>query len=183
MKTKLSLFRPLWLAVTGLVLNATLALAGDVPRLTPIPPGITGKWPEFTPGGALAIKVEGNYAYVADGEAGLQVIAATNPAAPVLVGTFPTGGTAVGVTVSNNRVYVATSENGLKVFGTLPQAKNILRVDGGTLGTPFTIESASSLSEPAAWSPIFTTNPPALPFEFTDLSAAQPQQFYRVRQP
>ena len=55
-----------------------------------------------------------------------------------------------------------------------------------TLGTPYTIEAATNLTNPASWTPIFTTNPPALPFEFTDFDvriAAYRQKFYRVRQP
>jgi hypothetical protein len=51
---------------------------------------------------------------------------------------------------------------------------------------PNTIEAATGLTEPVAWTSIFTANPAALPFEFTDCDvrcAAQPQKFYRVRQP
>jgi hypothetical protein len=54
------------------------------------------------------------------------------------------------------------------------------------LGTPYTIETANSLTAPVAWTPLFTTNPAALPFEFTDCDvrcATHPQKFYRVRQP
>jgi hypothetical protein len=61
----------------------------------------------------------------------------------------------------------------------------MMRVDDGTLGTPFTIEAATNLNGPVGWTPIFTTNPAALPFEFTDFDvriAAHPQKFYRVHQ-
>ena len=54
------------------------------------------------------------------------------------------------------------------------------------MGTPYTIETANSLTAPVAWTPLFTTNPAALPFEFTDCDvrcATHPQKFYRVRQP
>lgn len=123
------------------------------------------------------------YAYVADPTAGLQVIAVTDPAAPRLVATIPTSDTARGVLVDNNRIYVADAEKGLKVFCTLPQPQFMMRVDGGTLGTPFTFEATTSLPAPISWAPIFTTNPPALPFEFTDFDVAGPQKFYRARQP
>ena len=62
----------------------------------------------------------------------------------------------------------------------------MMRVEDGTLGTPYTIEAATNLTDPVRWTPIFTTNPAALPFEFTDFDvriAAYPQKFYRVRQP
>ena len=38
----------------------------------------------------------------------------------------------------------------------------MMRVDDGTLGTPYTIEAATSLTEPLAWAALFTTNPAAL---------------------
>jgi len=59
-------------------------------------------------------------------------------------------------------------------------------VEGGTLGTPYTIEAATNLSEPVGWTALWTTNPVALPFEFTDFDvriAQYPQKFYRARQP
>jgi hypothetical protein len=88
--------------------------------------------------------------------------------------------------VAGNRIYVADGEKGLKVFCTMPNVQQMMRVEGGVLGVPFTIEAATDLTGPVAWTPIFTTNPAALPFEFTDFDvrmAAHPQKFYRVRQP
>jgi hypothetical protein len=40
-----------------------------------------------------------------------------------------------------------------------------------------------SLLAPISWTTIFTTNPPALPFEFTDFEVTVPHKFYRARQP
>jgi len=68
----------------------------------------------------------------------------------------------------------------------VPDVQQMLRVTDGTLGTPYTIEAAYSLDAPVSWTPIFTTNPEALPFEFTDCDvrcATHPQKFYRVHQP
>jgi len=121
-----------------------------------------------------------------DGEAGLQVIDVSNPADPVRLGGYDTSGSAQAVAVAGNRICVADWEKGLKVFCTLPNVQFMMRVDGGTLGTQYSIEAASNLSEPAGWTALWTTNPAALPFEFADLDvriAAQPQKFYRVRQP
>ena len=92
---------------------------------------------------------------------------------------------AVAVAVSGNRIYVVAGGR-LKVFCTLPDVQQMMRVEGGTLGTPYTIEAACNLTEPVVWTPLLTTSPPALPFEFTDFDvrvAAYPQKFYRVRQP
>ena len=139
-----------------------------------------------TSGNAYGVAVSGNIAYVADWDAGLQVIDVSNPANPVRLGGYDTSGDAYGVAVAGNRIYVADGEKGLKVFCTLPNVQHMMRVEGGTLGTPYTIEAATNLTEPVGWLPMFTTNPAALPFEFTDFDvriAAYPQKFYRVRQP
>jgi len=139
-----------------------------------------------TGGIARGVAVAGARAYVADGEAGLQVIDVSNPASPVRLGSYPTRGTARGVAVAGNRVYVANDEKGLRVFCSLPNVQYMLRVEGGALGTPFTLEAASLLKAATNWQALFTTNPAAVPFEFTDTDvryATQPRKFYRVRQP
>jgi hypothetical protein len=58
------------------------------------------------------VTVSGNYAWVADGCAGLQVIDVSNPANPQRV-----GGYAPGVAVSSNFVYVADRNAGVAVSG------------------------------------------------------------------
>jgi LVIVD repeat len=124
------------------------------------------------------------YAAFASGKLGM--IEVSNPASPVRLGGFDTSGYALGVAVAGNRIFVADSEKGLKMFCSLPNMQQMMSVVDGALGTQFTIEAASSLTEPVAWTPIFTTNPTALPFEFTDFDvriAAHPQKFYRMRQP
>ena len=60
--------------------------------------------------------VSGNYAYVADGDAGLQVIDVSNPANPQRVGGYDTSGDAQGVAVSGNYAYVADGGAGLQVI-------------------------------------------------------------------
>jgi hypothetical protein len=137
-------------------------------------------------GAAYGVAVSGTVAYVADGQAGLQIIDVSNPTNCVRVGGYDTSGNAQGVAVAGNRIYVADADKGLRVFCTLPNVQYMMRVEGGSLGTPFTIEAATNVTEPVAWTPICTTNPMALPFEFTDFDvriAAYPQKFYRVRQP
>src|SRR5258705_10531835 len=58
-----------------------------------------------TPGEANDVFVKGDFAYVADGSAGLQVIKVQNPSNAVVVAGFPTGGTAFGIQVQGDYAY------------------------------------------------------------------------------
>ena len=69
-----------------------------------------------TPGYAFGVAVAGNYAYVADDEAGLRVISIADPAHPSEVGYFDTPGYARGVAVAGNYAYVADGSSGLRVI-------------------------------------------------------------------
>ena len=112
---------------------------------------------------------------------GLQVIDVSNPANCVRGGGYVTS-EARGVAVVAGRIYVADESAGLLVLPTLPN----VHLDAGTLGTPYTLEAATSLTPPIQWSPLWTTNPPALPFDYVDFDvkiAEKPRKFYRVRQP
>ena len=60
-----------------------------------------GQWPGYRRGGpAQRVAVVGNYAHVADGSAGLQIIDIRNPADAVWVGGYNTGSYANGVALS-----------------------------------------------------------------------------------
>ena len=118
----------------------------------------------------------------------VEIIDASNPANPVRLGGHNRAGSlwARGVAVVDNRIYVTSAENGQRVFCTLPNVQQMLRVTDGTSGTPYTIEVATNLAAPVSWMPLLTTNPAALPFEFTDCDVRcpmHPQKFYRVGQP
>src|SRR6266542_2181463 len=67
-----------------------------------------------TSGRALGLAVSGNFAYVAAGGAGLQVINVSNPANPRRVGGYDTSGFASGVALSGNFAYVADYIAGLQ---------------------------------------------------------------------
>ena len=69
-----------------------------------------------TPGYANGVAVAGHYAYVADMDAGLQVIDISNPAHPQWVGGYDTADWAVGVAVVTNYAYVADGYSGLQVI-------------------------------------------------------------------
>ena len=139
----------------------------------------------FTDRDAHSVVVSGNRAYVANGESGLWVIDVTNPTNCVLLGRHDTSGRAYGVTVADARIYVADSFGGLLVLPTLPNVQFTVRVDAAT-NQPFTLEAATDLAGAGNWSPLVTTNVPAMPFDFVDFDvklAEKPRKFYRVRQP
>ena len=69
-----------------------------------------------TPGFADGFAVAGNFAYVADGLNGLQLIDISNPQAPVLSGRADTPGSARDVAIAGNYAYVADFRNGLQVI-------------------------------------------------------------------
>ena len=142
-----------------------------------------------TSGIARAVAVSGTasgiYAYVADSEAGLQVIDVTEPTNCVRVGGYVTRTLALGVEAVAGRAYLVESSGRLTVLPTIPNVQFTLRVEAET-NQPFTLEAATDLSGAGNWSPLVTTNVPAMPFDFVDFNvriAEKPQKFYRVRQP
>jgi len=76
-------------------------------------PFITGVF-TFTIG-AADVAVAGNYAYVANLEAGLRVIDVSNPSAPFEVGVYASS-KAVGVTIAGSYAYVAEESYGLRII-------------------------------------------------------------------
>lgn len=78
------------------------------------------------------------YAVVADGDAGLQVVDVTTPAVPALKGYYNTGDWANGVAVSNNLAYVANNNSGLAVLDistpTQPKLSGTVSVGGEAYG-------------------------------------------------
>ena len=69
-----------------------------------------------TGGYASGLQVVGNYAYLGDGEAGLQVIDVSQPAKPIWVGGIDTAGYARGIQVIGHYAYVADGDAGLQVI-------------------------------------------------------------------
>ena len=138
-----------------------------------------------TGGFAWDVAVAGHHAYVTDFETGLHIIDVSHPTNCVRVGGHATDATARGVAVVANRIYLANGEAGLVVLPTLPNVQFTVRVDAAP-GVPFTLEAATSLNAPIAWTPLLTTNVATMPFDYVDFDVKQsgkPQKFYRVRQP
>ena len=69
-----------------------------------------------TPDGAVDVAIAGDYAFIADGESGLQVANVQVPWHPQVVGGLDTPGSAHGVAIAGSYAYVADSEAGLQVF-------------------------------------------------------------------
>lgn len=81
------------------------------------------------PGQALNVDVKGNFAYVAAGTAGLQIVDVTNRAAPIVVGSFDTPGNAQDIRVIGNYAFLADGVAGIRVFDIqIPSAPQSLAV-------------------------------------------------------
>ncbi|MFZ2634560.1 MAG: hypothetical protein WA081_01395 [Desulfosalsimonadaceae bacterium] len=74
---------------------------------------LTGFCP--TPGEAKDVKISGDFAFVADGEMGLQIIDMTDKTAPAIVGSCDTPGFASGVFVTGSYAYIADGDMGIAV--------------------------------------------------------------------
>ncbi|MBD9358871.1 Ig-like domain-containing protein [Methylomonas albis] len=79
------------------------------------------------PGYANNVDVAGDYAYVAAGSKGLQIVNVSNRSAPSIVGSLDTAGTAIDVRVVGNVVYLADGDHGLQVIDvTDPTAPSLI---------------------------------------------------------
>ena len=68
------------------------------------------------PGEAQAVKIAGNYAYVACRQGGFWIVDISNPAAPVLKGGYDTTGYATSVDLNGNLAVVSSGGGGVYVF-------------------------------------------------------------------
>jgi hypothetical protein len=106
----------------------TLAVPVRVEAFTPAPVSVLP-----IPGYANNVKVSGGYAFIAAGNAGLQVVDVRNPDAPAIVGSLPLPGTAIDVRIVGDLAYVAAGTAGLHVVRIAnPAAPALL----GSIDTP-----------------------------------------------
>ena len=68
------------------------------------------------PSTVLGVKVNGNYAYVANDAAGLRIIDVSNPSFPSEVACYDTSGQATGLDINGTYVYLADGERGLRII-------------------------------------------------------------------
>lgn len=106
----------------------TATASGDVTNFSP-----TALSSIAIPGYANNVDVNGHFAYVAAGAAGLVVVDASNPASPVIVGSIDTPGNANDVRVVGNLAYVADGSAGLQIIDVSAPASPHIR---GTVDTP-----------------------------------------------
>ncbi len=99
-------------------------------RMVPFEPHLQG-WCD-TPGDGLNLAISGNWIYIADGSAGIQVIDVTDVENPTISGSYDTPGTACGVAVTGNIAVVADGNSGLRV---LDIANPVSPVSTGTCTT------------------------------------------------
>lgn len=102
-----------------------------------------------TPGEASGVCAAGDYAYVADGSAGLQIIdiAARSDSGiftPQIVGTLDTGGTALDVVVSGDYAYVADGAGGLRIINVADPAGPYETGAFDTPGTAYAVALSGS---------------------------------------
>ncbi len=136
---------------------------------------------------AAGVAVSGNYAYVADGAAGLQVIDVSYPPNPRRVGGYDTIGSARGVAVRGTYAYVADDAWGLIILGPRPRITSITRAAGTATvyytntipGTNYTLECRTNLTT-GSWQPVGTQPAPGYSGSQTDTSAGAAPRYYRV---
>ena len=106
------------------------AYIGEGTRLTilditnPAQPTLLGKTQPL-PGIVRGVMVNGNTAYVANGEAGLHMIDVTNPAAPSELGFYATPDDAWDVYVADGLAYIAGGDSGLLVVNVTNPAQPV----------------------------------------------------------
>ncbi|MCH8334195.1 hypothetical protein IIC65_09700, partial [Candidatus Sumerlaeota bacterium] len=98
------------------------------------------------PGEAAGVAVEGSWAYVAAGSAGLLVIDVSSRGAPVLVGSYDTPGDATGVAVEDSLVYVADGFAGLAIIDVSVPAAPVLVGAYNTEGDARAVEVSGALA-------------------------------------
>ncbi|HYK03237.1 MAG TPA: Ig-like domain-containing protein [Thermoanaerobaculia bacterium] len=92
------------------------------------------------PGYANNVEVNGSYAYVAAGSAGLQVVNVSDPASLSIAGSRDTSGTAIDVRISGRYAYVADGASGLQIIDIINPAAPVIV---GTIDTPGTAQDVA----------------------------------------
>lgn len=78
-------------------------------------------------GQAMAVKVSGNYAYVACRQEGLQIVDISDPSEPKFVSRFDTKGYATSIDIKDNLVLVSSGSGGVYLFDVSNPAKPLLK--------------------------------------------------------
>jgi hypothetical protein len=86
-----------------------------------------------TRGIAWGVHVVGDYAYVATGYKGIQVVDVSSAASPLLVGACDTTGSTGGVHVTDSNVFAADGVMGLQIIEPFAQCTNVSFIDSETI--------------------------------------------------
>ncbi len=140
-----------------------------------------------TSGYAYSVAVSGNHAYVADWDAGLQLIDISNPANPQRAGGCDTSGSARSVAVNGSYVFVADGPWGLTVLGPCLRISSIVCTAGTATvyytntipGMNYTLEYRTNLVT-GNWQPLGTLTATGAGDFQTDNAASSAQRFYRI---
>lgn len=108
--------------------NSTVQVPVTVSSITPRPLSSIS-----IPGYANTVRIKGNYAFVAAGAAGLQIINVSDRNAPLIGGALDTPGNANDVKVVGDTAYVADGPAGLQIIDVTNPASPVLL---GTVDTP-----------------------------------------------
>ncbi|BCG64487.1 MAG: hypothetical protein methR_P2268 [Methyloprofundus sp.] len=108
-----------------------------------------------TPGNAVDIAVSGNYAYVADGREGLQIIDITTPSNPIIKNTVNTLGIATVVKVIGNYAYVVNDASDLHIINISQPESPIIVAELGSLSNS---ERSSSIDITVADNYVYLVN-------------------------
>jgi hypothetical protein len=97
-------------------------------------------------GDALGCDVAGEFAYLATGSSGLQIVDVSNPGSPVLAGSVDTPGTATAVTVVGFFAYVADQLSGLQLIDVSNPQSPLIRGSFDTPGSARAVAVAGTLA-------------------------------------
>ncbi|NGX43725.1 MAG: hypothetical protein K940chlam7_02025, partial [Chlamydiae bacterium] len=104
-----------------------------------------------TPDWTFGVALSGNYAYVADGGSGIQIIDVSNVANATLVGFYDTPSIAFGVALSGNYAYVADAASGLQIIDVSNVANPTLAGSYDTLGEAYAVAVSGNYAYVADW--------------------------------
>ena len=85
---------------------------------------LVGGWP--SPGEAVSVKLDGNYAYLCDRGRGLHQIDISNATGLFLAGTYATASPAEGVALAGDYAFVCETGGGVEVLQVYQRALNTL---------------------------------------------------------
>jgi DNA-binding beta-propeller fold protein YncE len=110
------------------------------------------------PGFANEVAVNGNYAFVAAGSAGLQIVNVADPRNPVIAASLPLPGNSNSVRVVGNLVFMAGGSSGLQIVDVTNPLAPVLRSALNTSGNALDVNIQGNVAYVANGSGLFLAN-------------------------